>query len=80
MTPVEPVGPVEIRPRPVEGPPAVERSPRPGKRDPRRDPNRRKPSPKPGTRRRTGTSTCASSVASRSFWTLLKFLLGRAIN
>jgi hypothetical protein len=45
MTPVEPVGPVEIRPRPVEGPLAVARSPRPGQRDPKRDPNRRKPSP-----------------------------------
>jgi hypothetical protein len=45
MTPVEPVGPVEIRPRPVEAALPVERSPRPGKRDPRRDPNRRKPSP-----------------------------------
>jgi len=43
MTPVEPVGPVEIRPRPVEGPLAVERSPRPGQRDPKRDPNRRNP-------------------------------------
>ena len=45
MTPVEPVGPVDIRPRPVERPLAVERSPRPGQRDPRREPNRRKPSP-----------------------------------
>ena len=45
MTPVEPVGPVDIRPRPVERPLAVERSPRPGQRDPKRDPNRRKPSP-----------------------------------
>jgi hypothetical protein len=45
MTPVEPVGPIEIRPRPVEAPLAVERSPRPGKRDPQRDPNRRKPGP-----------------------------------
>jgi hypothetical protein len=45
MTPVEPVGPVDIRPRPVERPLAVERSPRPGPRDPKRDPNRRKPSP-----------------------------------
>ena len=45
MTPVEPVGPVEIRPRPVEGPLPTECSPRPGKRDPQRDPNRRKPSP-----------------------------------
>jgi hypothetical protein len=44
VSPVEPVGPVEIRPRPVEGPLAVERSPRPGQRDPKRDPNRRKPS------------------------------------
>jgi len=45
VTPVEPVGPVDIRPRPVERPLAVERSPRPGQRDPKRDPNRRKPSP-----------------------------------
>jgi hypothetical protein len=45
MTPVEPVGPVDVRPRPVERPLAVERSPRPGQRDPKRDPNRRKPSP-----------------------------------
>jgi hypothetical protein len=45
MTPVEPVGPVDIRPRPVERPLAAERSPRPGQRDPKRDPNRRKPSP-----------------------------------
>ena len=45
MTPVEPVGPVETRPRPVEGPLAAEPSPRPGQRDPKRDPNRRKPSP-----------------------------------
>ena len=45
MTPVDPVGPVEIRPRPVERPLPVERSPRPGKRDSQRDPNRRKPSP-----------------------------------
>jgi hypothetical protein len=29
----------------VQAPLAVERSPRPGERDPRRDPNRRKPSP-----------------------------------
>ena len=40
MTPVDPVGPVEIRPRPVERPLPVERSPRPGKRD-----SQRKPSP-----------------------------------
>jgi hypothetical protein len=45
MTPVEPIGPVEVRPRPVEGPLAVERSPRPGKRDQQRDPKRRNPSP-----------------------------------
>lgn len=45
MTPIDPVGPVDIRPRPVERPLAVERSPRPGQRDPKRDPNRRKPSP-----------------------------------
>jgi hypothetical protein len=45
VTPVDPVGPVEIRPRPIERPLSVERSPRPGKRDPQRDPNRRKPSP-----------------------------------
>jgi hypothetical protein len=54
MTPVEPVGPVEIRPRPVEGPLAVERSPRPGKRDPRRDPNRRKRSPQAKNEPRDG--------------------------
>ena len=45
MTPVEPIGPVEIRPRPVEGPLAIKRTPRPGKRDPQRDPKSRKPSP-----------------------------------
>jgi hypothetical protein len=45
MTPVEPIGPVERRPRPVEAPLAAERPPRPGQRDPKRDPNRRKPSP-----------------------------------
>ena len=45
MSPVEPVGLVEIRPRPVERPLPAERSSRTGKRDPQRDPNRRKPSP-----------------------------------
>ena len=37
MTPIEPVGPVEVRPRPVERALPVERSRRPGKRDPERD-------------------------------------------
>ena len=45
MTPIEPVGPVEIRPRPVERALPVERSRRPDKRDPQRDPRERKPSP-----------------------------------
>ena len=54
MTPVEPVGPVEIRPRLVDAPLAVERSPRPGKRDPRREPNRRKRSPQAKNEPREG--------------------------
>ena len=45
MTPVEPVGPVEVRPRPVERALAVERSRRPDKRDREREPRERKPSP-----------------------------------
>ena len=54
MSPVEPVGPVEIRPRPVEGPLPIERSPRPGKREQRREPNRRKPSPQAKNEARDG--------------------------
>ena len=54
MSPVEPVGPVEIRPRPVERPLPAERSPRPGKRDPQRGPNRRKPSPQAENEPRDG--------------------------
>jgi hypothetical protein len=45
VTPVEPVGPVEVRPRPVERALAVERSRRPAKRDPEREPRDHKPSP-----------------------------------
>lgn len=45
MTPVEPIGPVEVRPRPVERALPVERSRRPEKRDPQRDPQKRKPRP-----------------------------------
>jgi hypothetical protein len=37
VTPVDPIGPVEVRPRPVERALAVERSRRPGRRDPQRD-------------------------------------------
>ena len=82
MTPVDPVGPVEIRerPRPVERPLPVERSPRPGKRDSQRDPNRRKPSPQAKNEPRTGTSTSAPSAASRPIWTLLKIPHSGAIN
>jgi hypothetical protein len=54
VTPIDPVGPVEIRPRPVEGPLPVERSPRPGKRDPRRDTKRGKPSPQAKNEPRDG--------------------------
>jgi hypothetical protein len=54
VSPVEPVGPVEIRPRPVERPLATERSPRPGKRDAQRDPKRRKPSPQAKNEARDG--------------------------
>jgi hypothetical protein len=54
MTPVEPVGPVDIRPRPVERPLAVERSPRPGGRDQQRDPKRRKPNPQAKNEPRDG--------------------------
>jgi hypothetical protein len=45
VTPVEPIGPVEVRPRPVERALAAERSRRPGKREPQRDPRERKPRP-----------------------------------
>jgi hypothetical protein len=45
VTPIEPVGPVEVRPRPVERALAVERSRRAGKREPERDPKERKPRP-----------------------------------
>ena len=37
MTPVEPIGPVDPRPKPVERTLAVERSRRPAQRDPERD-------------------------------------------
>ena len=43
MTPIEPIGPVEVHPRPVERPLPVERSRRSGKRDPEREPRERKP-------------------------------------
>ena len=45
MTPIEPVGPVDIRPRPVERALPVERSRRPDKREPQRDPRERKHRP-----------------------------------
>ena len=45
MTPVEPIGPVEIRPRPVERALPVERSRRSDEREPQRDPRERKPRP-----------------------------------
>ena len=54
MSPVDPVGPVEIRPRPVERPLPAERSPRLGQRDPQRDPKRRKPSPQAKNEPRDG--------------------------
>jgi hypothetical protein len=37
MTPVEPIGPVDVRPKPVERTAPVERARRPDKRDPERD-------------------------------------------
>ena len=37
MTPVEPIGPIEVRPKPVERALPVERNHRPGQRDPDRD-------------------------------------------
>ena len=37
MTPVEPIGPVEVRPKPVEPTAPVQRSRRPSERDPERD-------------------------------------------
>ena len=37
MTPVEPIGPVDPRPKPVERTLPVERSRRPAQRDPERD-------------------------------------------
>ena len=45
MTPIEPVGPVEVRPRPVERALEAERPRRPGQREPERDPRERKPRP-----------------------------------
>jgi hypothetical protein len=46
VTPIEPIGPVEVCPRPVERALAVERSRRAAKRDPQRDPKERKPRPR----------------------------------
>jgi hypothetical protein len=37
MTPVEPIGPVEVRPKPVERTAPVQRTGRPSERDPERD-------------------------------------------
>jgi hypothetical protein len=37
MTPIEPIGPVEARPKPVERTGPVERTHRPAQRDPERD-------------------------------------------
>jgi hypothetical protein len=37
MTPIEPIGPVEARPKPVERTSPVERTHRPAQRDPERD-------------------------------------------
>jgi hypothetical protein len=37
VTPVEPIGPVEVRPKPVERSAPVERTRRPAQRDPERD-------------------------------------------
>jgi hypothetical protein len=37
VTPVEPIGPVEVRPKPVERTSPVERTHRPAQRDPERD-------------------------------------------
>jgi hypothetical protein len=37
VTPVDPIGPVDVRPRPVERALAAERPRRPDQRDPRRD-------------------------------------------
>jgi hypothetical protein len=45
VTPIEPVGPVDIRPRPVERALPVERSRRPDQREPQRDPRERQPRP-----------------------------------
>ena len=41
MTPVEPIGPVDPRPKPVERTLPVERSRRPAQRDPERDARQR---------------------------------------
>ena len=41
MTPIEPVGPVDRRPKPVERTLAAERSRRPAQRDPERDARQR---------------------------------------
>jgi len=43
VTPIEPVGPVEVRPRPVERALEAVRSRRLGQREPERDPRERKP-------------------------------------
>jgi hypothetical protein len=40
VTPVDPIGPVDVRPRPVERALRAERPRRPDQRDPRRDPER----------------------------------------
>jgi hypothetical protein len=40
VTPVDPIGPVDVRPRPVERALPAERPRRPDQRDPRRDPER----------------------------------------
>ena len=37
MTPVDPIGPIDVRPKPVERTAPVERSRRPDQRDPERD-------------------------------------------
>ena len=48
MTPVEPIGPVEVRPKPVERTSPVERTHRPAQRDPERDAReRRRRDPEP---------------------------------
>ena len=41
MTPVEPIGPIDVRPKPVERTAPVERTHRPAQRDPERDARQR---------------------------------------